>query len=110
MKSRFILMFSLFLFSQSLYANWYSESELCEAKDKDAGCLEEVTPKGGFGEWAAKILEIEYNNKKATGNILVQVTWVSPRSDYNCGQTLTVKYGVDVKDFTHRSLAMKQCS
>jgi len=39
----------------------------------------------------------------------INITWRVSGSKYRCGQTINIYNPSDMKEFTHRSLAMKKC-
>lgn len=101
--------------------DWVSYQEVCESSKeigiedfRNVDCSEgsSVTDKStllGAIYWAGEVVEL-YFDKSLNGftNLKIRVSWLSPRSQYNCGQIIR-KRPSEVKDFTHTSLSLRPC-
>lgn len=103
-------------------SGWVHFSEVCEISKEyglsdfqNADCSEGtgVTDASSFMNaiyWAGEVVEMYHD--KSSGeftNFRVEVTWVSPRSPYECGQIVRKKPS-EVKEFTHTSLSLRKCN
>ncbi|WP_141400644.1 hypothetical protein [Magnetospirillum sp. 15-1] len=91
-------------------AVWRSEAEVCKNNNYPAGCFSSVTSKGTLVTWGGKMVNLEFIGDGFTGNADVKITWVSPGTDYKCGQIVRFNYYNELKDMTARSLAMRPCN
>jgi len=105
-----ILTFSAHSKEKKEKAVWVSEAEVCKGHNYPPGCLNSVTSKTTLVTWGGQMVNMEFIGNDFTGNADVRITWVSPGTDYKCGQIVRFNYNRDLKDMTARSLAMRPCN
>ncbi len=100
-------------------SGWVSSKDICEYKKtyitemKNVNCNKKnyVTGKSNFSSWAGYITHIYYNARVTKGQFSkpkIKVTWITDKSRYKCGQIIQ-KNHTEIRDFTHRSIKMRQC-
>uniref|UniRef100_UPI0025D70465 hypothetical protein n=1 Tax=uncultured Thiodictyon sp. TaxID=1846217 RepID=UPI0025D70465 len=94
---------------------WVSYEAVCQSMNKKTGsktdCSEGALATGDslFSSWAGETMKMYYEkSSNSFTKIRIRVTWTTDRSPYKCGETITMRPD-EIKDFTHRSLAMTQC-
>lgn len=97
-------------------SGWVSFEELCRAnnelKGTDTDCSTAsavVTGKSSMSPWAGETTEYYFDkDSNSFTQLKIMITWTSNKSPYDCKDIIMVKPN-EVRDFTHRSLAMSEC-
>lgn len=105
------------LFSAGARASgWESWQQVCrdmnEAEGTNWDCSQGplVTERSSLPYWAGEVVQVYVDvDKREFTRFMVKITWVADRSSYECGAVVKLS-PTEVKDFTHRSLAMKRCN
>jgi len=97
---------------------WVNYSNVCEFQndiselDMDCSKKFSVTQNAFLPQWVGEITHIYYDRMKSgfsSSASKINITWRVSGSKYRCGQTINIYNPSDMKEFTHRSLAMKKC-
>ncbi|MEE9338638.1 MAG: hypothetical protein V3U87_11200 [Methylococcaceae bacterium] len=95
---------------------WVPYENICEALNTMQGssvdCSEAtlVTENASITHWVGEVISMYYSKSKGEFvNTKVKVTWVTDKSPYKCGLIVKMRES-EMKNFTHRSIAMKKCS
>ncbi len=103
------------LFSSTASAGrWGSWEEYCnlrnELEGKNRDCSQMVvTGTSSFSHWAGDVVEVYCCESDAPSMLKVQITWVTDKSPYKCGAIVKMRPD-EIRNFTHRSLAMRRCN
>lgn len=113
----FLSVTALILYSSNAFAGrWVDYHQYCndllKSQGIDCSIRPRVTGNSVFSKWAGEIYSVygeQINGKPQVLKFKVQVTWTADSAAYQCNSYMVVNR-IDVKDFTHRSLAMKECN
>ncbi|HFU76157.1 MAG TPA: hypothetical protein ENK66_07920 [Arcobacter sp.] len=99
----------------ALQNGWVSMESICNfqndiyKRNMDCSKTLSLTEKSFTPDWVGEVTHGYYDKAKGSfPSMKLRITWRTDDSEYSCGQTITVNK-TEVKDFTHRSLAMKKC-
>lgn len=100
----------------TVQSGWINVKSVCEFQNDirniNMNCNKtlSLTEKSFTPDWVGEVTDMYYDKDKGTfPSMKLRITWCTDDSKYGCGQTITVNK-TEVKDFTHRSLAMKKCN
>jgi len=99
----------------ALQNGWVDAESICNFQNdvwkRNMDCTKTLilTEKSFIPYWVGEVTEgyFEKDNGRFS-SMKLRITWRTDDSKYSCGEVITVNK-TEVKDFTHRSIAMKKC-
>lgn len=95
--------------------SWVSWDEFCNDMNQNEGknwdCSEGPLVRDGavFPNWAGEVISLYGEPDRGVVRYEIKITWVTSKSPFRCGSTIKM-HPSEVKEFTHRSIAMRRCS
>lgn len=128
MKKRFLVLVLMFSIANAydfnalikkypwtLYNGWVDMESVCNFQndvwEKNMDCSQTLilTEKSFTPNWVGEVIQAYHDKDNSRFySMKLRITWRTDDSEYSCGEVITINK-TEVKDFTHRSLAMKKC-
>jgi len=128
MKKRFLVLVLMFSIANAydfnalikkypwtLYNGWVDMESVCNFQndvwEKNMDCSQTLilTEKSFTPNWVGEAIQAYHDKDNSRFySMKLRITWRTDDSEYSCGEVITINK-TEVKDFTHRSLAMKKC-